>query len=86
METSPNRRRDSKESLTNTNGIRQQTITKQTTSRVDRSLSRNQDDNETNIIRSNTPSSLTEQAKPDELASGKNKIKFSILRKMFFLC
>ncbi len=76
METSSNHR-DSKETFTNTNGTRQPTSTKQTTSsRLDRSSSRHQDDNETNVIRSNTAASLTEQAKPDELASGKKKRNF----------
>ncbi len=72
METSPNRR-DSKESFVNTNVTRHKTTTKQTIPRLDRSSSRNKDDNETNIIRSNTATSLSEQAKPDELASGKEK-------------
>ncbi|CAF0752138.1 unnamed protein product [Rotaria sp. Silwood1] len=69
METSTNRQ-GSKENLSNTNGTRYQTPLKQKTSRLDRSLSRTKDDNETSIIRSNTVSSLSEQAKPDELASG----------------
>lgn len=73
METSPNHR-DSKENLIHTNGNRQHTSTKQIISRLDRSLSRNTDDNETNIIRSNTAASnLSEQNKPDELASGIEK-------------
>jgi hypothetical protein len=54
----------------NTNGTRQPSSVKQPSSRLDRSLSRNKDENETHIIRSNTASSFTEQAKPDELASG----------------
>jgi len=74
METSSNRR-ESKESFVNTNGSRQQTTTKQTSTRLDRSLSRNKDDNETSIIRSNTATSLNEQAKPDELSAGKKKKK-----------
>jgi hypothetical protein len=78
METSPNHR-DSKECFENTNGTRHQTI-----SRLDRSSSRNKDDNETNIIRSNTTTSLSEQAKPDELASGKEIItKFSKTKSYF---
>ncbi len=64
METSPNGR-DSKENLFNTNGNRPTT-----SSRLDHSTSRNKDDSGTNIIRSSTVSSLTEQAKPDELATG----------------
>ncbi|CAF0825524.1 unnamed protein product [Adineta steineri] len=67
---SPTHSLDSKENLSNINGIRQQTLPKQTSSRLDRSLSRHKDDNDTNIIRSSTVSSFTEQAKPDELASG----------------
>ncbi|CAF0732153.1 unnamed protein product [Rotaria sordida] len=69
MESSINPR-GSKENLSNSNGARQTTSIKQKTSRLDRSLSRTKDDNETNIIRSSTASSLSEQAKPDELASG----------------
>jgi hypothetical protein len=83
METSPNHR-DSKECFENTNGTRHHTTTKQTISRLDRSSSRNKDDNETNIIRSNTTTSLSEQAKPDELASGKEIItKFSKTKSYF---
>ncbi|CAF0995694.1 unnamed protein product [Adineta steineri] len=67
---SPTHSLDSKENLSNINGIRQQTLPKQTSSRLDRSLSRHKDDNDTSIIRSSTVSSFTEQAKPDELASG----------------
>ncbi|CAF4566844.1 unnamed protein product, partial [Rotaria magnacalcarata] len=52
------------------NGNRYQTPTKQLSARLDRSLSRTKDDSEANIIRSNTTASLSEQAKPDELASG----------------
>lgn len=74
METSPNRQ-DSKEISINTNGNRSNTSTKSIKLRLDRSSSRHTDDNETNIIRSNTASSLTEQNKPDELVSGrKNNI------------
>ncbi|CAF2906428.1 unnamed protein product [Rotaria sp. Silwood2] len=69
METATNRK-DSKENLSSTNGTRYPTPIKQKTSRLDRSLSRTKDDIETSIIRSNTVSSLSEQAKPDELASG----------------
>lgn len=82
METSPNRQ-DSKEISINTNGNRSNTSTKPIKSRLDRSSSRHTDDNETNIIRSNTASSLTEQNKPDELVSGRknNMLNFYL----FFL-
>ncbi|CAF4045306.1 unnamed protein product, partial [Rotaria magnacalcarata] len=69
METSRNYQ-GSKENLSNMNGNRYQTPTKQLSARLDRSLSRTKDDSEANIIRSNTTTSLSEQAKPDELASG----------------
>lgn len=61
MENSPLNRQDSIN-----NGLRQQT-----NSRLDRSLSRPKDDNDAYINRSSTATSLSEQAKPDELASGK---------------
>ncbi|CAF1326772.1 unnamed protein product, partial [Adineta ricciae] len=63
-------RQNSKENLSNTNGIRSQTLTKQTSSRLDRSLSRNKEDIDPTMSRSSTVSSFPEQTKPDELASG----------------
>ncbi|CAF5200072.1 unnamed protein product, partial [Rotaria magnacalcarata] len=53
METSRNYQ-GSKENLSNMNGNRYQTPTKQLSARLDRSLSRTKDDSEANIIRSNT--------------------------------
>jgi hypothetical protein len=64
METSPNGR-ESKENIFTPNGNRHQI-----NSRFDRSMSKNKDDGDTHIKRSNTATSLTEQAKPDELATG----------------
>jgi hypothetical protein len=64
METSSNGR-DSKENLFHTNGNRPPLI-----SRLDRSISKNKEDNDIHIIQSNTTTNLTEQAKPDELATG----------------
>jgi hypothetical protein len=87
METSSNGR-DSKENLFHTNGNRPPLI-----SRLDRSISKNKEDNDIHIIQSNTTTNLTEQAKPDELATGlatmgllndddMNKVKFiSIIEK-----
>lgn len=66
--SSTNAARDSKENLVHANGNRQGKM-----ARLDRSSSRNKEDNETNIIRSNTASSLIEQAKPDELATGNSE-------------
>lgn len=57
--------RESKENLVNINGNRHAKV-----ARLDRSLSRNKEDSEGNIITSNTASSLIEQSRPDELATG----------------
>lgn len=68
MENSPLNRQDSKDNVSTINGIRQQA-----NSRLDRSLSRTKDESDTHINRSSTATSLSEQAKPDELVSGKLK-------------
>ena len=57
-------------------------------SRLNRSLSRNKEEQDSSIIRSNTASNLTEQAKPDELVSGKHQRQrwvISSTRETYFL-
>lgn len=70
--------RESKENLVNINGNRPGKL-----ARLDRSLSRNKEDGEGNILSLNTASSLIEQAKPDELATGNQTERYRFSMELF---